>query len=85
MSDEIKKELDEVLALLKELKGRRRSDNTHQEEHEYLRQIIEEHKARKEFWQSIRTRTIGAGIWSFIVIMATACLFTLKSWLSGNF
>lgn len=85
MSDNIKKELDEVLSVLKEIKDRRRPDRAHSEEHEYLRQMIEEHKARKEFWISIRTRLIGAGLWTLVLTIATACIFTIKSWLQGNF
>jgi hypothetical protein len=81
---EIKKELDEVLSVVKELKERRRPDKAHAEEHEYLRQMIEEHKARREFWQSIRTRTVEASVWTLVVAIVTACAFTIKSWLQGS-
>lgn len=79
MSSKKSKDLEEVVDLLKGLKEDFHLNQIqHQEEHEYLRNLIDEHKARKEFWETVRTRVVGTGIVALLSAIASAVWFTLE-------
>ena len=78
--------IEEVLALLKRMdKELFDKSGQHENEHVFIRQLIEESKARKEFWTSIQKRVVSGTLWTVIVAVATGFLYALKQWLSGNF
>lgn len=83
MDDErLKRDLDELLLIVKDLKNNQKLNHSHSEEHEYLRQMIAEHKARKEFWSKALTNVASAGLWSTIVLIGGALVFSFKNWIS---
>lgn len=83
MSDS--KKLDEVIALLgKMVESRDEYYKIHNEEHDYLRVLIEEHKARKDAWKAIQMRVASGAIWAMIVALFSAVTFSFKTWMSGG-
>ncbi len=76
------KQLDEVVELLQSfVKDREEHDKLHKEEHDYLRVLIEEHQVRKETWLVIKRRVASGTIWSLLVGLVSAVVFTVKAWL----
>lgn len=73
--------MDEILALLKEMRKTRISH----EELIFLRELIEEKKLEKESWRAIRNKVISGTVWAGLAATFMACLFAFKQWLLGNF
>lgn len=76
--------VDEILDLLKESMDKRGAyDKLHEEQHDYLKVMIDEHMARKETWLIIKRKLLSGGAWSITVAIGSALIFTAKSILSG--
>lgn len=78
-----KDQYQEVIDLLKEIKARHDSQD-HQEEHEFLRQLIKERKMYNDLMQTLKVRLLTAGIWGIISVLGFATLYTVKHWLLGS-
>lgn len=50
----------------------------HSIEHEYLRIIIKREEARRVFWTSVANRVVSGGLWSLVVAITGAMLFSIK-------
>ena len=75
------KRLEEVLAVLKHIESDLRVNaEEHHEEHEYLRRLINEHKAKTEMWSAIRTRVISGALWSVLIAVVSAVILQSKDW-----
>ena len=73
--------IDEVLSMLQGLQDERKEYSLiSHEEHEFLREIIEESKARKALWTQITTRVIGGGIWILLLAIGSAVAMQFKQW-----
>ena len=80
--------LDKAIALLEqyieELERNKDYQTQHAKEHEFLRKIMEEYDRRIEFWQSVNKKVVSGAIWSLLVAIATAVLFSAKSYFTGS-
>lgn len=77
--------LNEVISLLSNLIAlQKQGAERHEEEHEYLRVLIEEHKTRKETWLSIQRRVVSGTVWAATVAVFSAIIFTAKNYFTGG-
>jgi len=79
-----KKQLEEeILSVLKEIKKEREEFSLiSHEEHDFLRELIEEHRERKETWRTIKIRVLTGTVWTAAGGVAYACVIAIKQWLT---
>ena len=78
-------ELEEVVSLLKTfLEESPGKTKQHEEEHAFIRQIMEEYQKRIEFWDSVQKKVVSTGILALLSAVLSAVGFTVMHWLKGD-
>lgn len=85
MSDElITEEIKQLRQLIEELREeKKRFSEAHDEEHEYLRRLIEKDKIKKEILLDMRKKLASGGMWAVLVVTASAIGLYAKTWLGS--
>lgn len=81
-----KKQLEEeILLFLKEIKKEREEFSliTH-EEHDFLRELIEERRQNRETWQAIKIKVLSNTAWGLWVALGLACALSVKQWVTST-
>jgi hypothetical protein len=73
-------QLKEIVELLQDIIKTNDIDlKAHEEEHEFLRHLIEKAQKEEESWAGVRQRIVEGSIWSLIVGIVIACAYTAKA------
>lgn len=55
-----------------------KTEERHNEEHRFLRKLIEREEVKRSFWISVANRVVSGGAWSFVVAVTAAVIFSIK-------
>jgi hypothetical protein len=84
MKDQQTQELQEVVAGLKEfLDSRPKRSEEHEAEHEFIKVLMQEYKARTAFWDSVTKKVVTTGVLATCSIVISALVYAATHFFKG--
>jgi len=69
--------------LIEELCFRCKEESERREKYDtFLDHLIQKAEYEENFWREAKMKIVVSGIWACLALIASACAFTLKEWLS---